>query len=165
MSEHSQNTGAKLDSRTIAIWAGTVIIVFGLLWLFFSIRGLHAQIRDERSQAEARVEQERKRSAIRLAEGMSALFAPLILNSTDGGATMKTVCEAVASKGTVELIIVTDTSGNVVATSNARFANNPIPEMATQTVTETLENGAWQVTRPVVWNNNRVGSIRIKVAF
>lgn len=165
MSEHSQNTGAKLDSRTVAIWAGTVIVVFGLLWLFFSFRGLNAQIREERSQAEARIGQERKRSSIRLAEGMGALFAPLILNSTDGGATMKAVCEAIASKGTVELIIVTDTSGNVIATSNARFASNPIPEMATQTVSELEENGSWQVTRPVVWNNNRVGSIRIKVAF
>ncbi len=176
MSESTESKSPGMDPRVLGVWAAIAIVIFALLWLMFSFRALSGELaqqkdahavalKAEQEAAAAALDADRRAGTARLAEGMGTVFAPLILNNPDGGATLKLVCESLASSRTVELVIVTDTDGKVLATSNASFADRSFPEMSSQGTAEVKEDDGWLVTRPVTFNNNRIGAIRIKVKY
>lgn len=172
MSESTTEQQRAIDKRIFLVRAVIWIVVIALVLLIFWMRT--AELNRVKQQAEkdlqgakesaaAALDEDRKQNAIRLAEGMGAVFGPLIASDRDMTDAMKSVVETASSRGKIELIVVTDSTGRVLATSNARLALGTFPEIVSPQGSERKTEQAWDVTRPILYGGNPVGGIRIVV--
>lgn len=172
MSESRLEEQRAVERKIFFVRAAIGVIVVALVLLIFWMRNAEMSRVKEQAQkdlraanetAAAKLDADRKQNAIRLAEGMGAVFGPLIASDRDMKDAMKSVVETASSRGKIELIVVTDATGKVLATSNARLALGTFPEVMDPSGTERKTETGWEVTRQILYGGNPVGGIKIHV--
>jgi hypothetical protein len=162
MSENEKQP-TPITAKVIGIWVVIAAVVLALVWQMIHARGLAAEVEAEKQRSADAMFAANKESAIRLAEGLGMALAPTFGKPTSNVEDLKAICSSIAAKGTVATIVVTDSNGRLLATSDAGLTNKTFYEMGTQTVTEAREGESWVITRPILNNNTRLGGLRIWV--
>lgn len=137
----SENSAARIGIY-IAVGA-TVLLIIVLLWMLNS-----ARVKGEDMAASAN-----KAGMVRSAEAFGAAVLPLLDMKNKGMLTddseMQRVVEGVVQQGNFELAVVTDTRGNVVASSDTKFNGQQYSGLTPATGHEKKVDGAWEIARPV----------------
>jgi len=129
----------------------------------FALRAARNDLEEQKAELASKMEEMRKQHAMKLADNLAKTFGTVIaLDTTPKKEHLKNVCDALARADPIQTVIVTDVEGRVVATSDPN-EEGFVAEMATKTTTEAREGDVWIVTRPIVQNDMRVGTLRIRV--
>ncbi|HWP31303.1 MAG TPA: hypothetical protein VNK96_06235 [Fimbriimonadales bacterium] len=152
-----------INAQVIGIWLVMLAVIITLLWQMFALRAARNDLEKQEAEFASKMDEMKKQSAIVLAENLTTTFGTLLaLDTTPTKDYIKNICDALARKGPIKTLIITDVEGRVVVTSDPSEEGFKT-EMAKVTVSEAREGDMWVITRPIIQNNMRVGTLRIKV--
>ncbi len=156
--------GLRFKAGVVGIWLAIAAVIAVLVWHVVLVSSLRAEVKTQAAQGEQAVASAEKTGAVWTAEALAAALDPLIYDRPEGDSeTLQAVCESVVRNEQINLVVVTDPSGLVLASSDANLLNQNFPKMADQKGTEEQEDDAWVVVRPVMHGPIHVGTVRVRV--
>lgn len=163
-SNESQPVGTKWDLRAIALLVAIAAGVILLVYQVFAIRSLRGDLGRQAESHAAALKQKAQDDAVLVAEALAVTLDPLIYASaSDDRTTLNAIANAIVRNNRIEQFIVTDPMGRVLATSDANFADQFLPELVKERRAVTADGKSFVVTRPIEHDTTALGFLRIKV--
>lgn len=163
-SNESQPIGTKWDLRAIALLIAISAGVILLVYQVFAIRSLRGDLGRQAERHAAAMKQKAQDDAVLVAEALAVALDPLLYSSaSDDRSTLDAVAKAVVRNNRIEQFIVTDPMGRVLATSDANFADQFLPELVKERRGVTVDGEASVVTRPIEHDSTTLGFLRVKI--
>lgn len=145
--------------RIYAWWAGIAAVIVVLLFQAWQIRSLQQEVGKVRKAAEAEIKAAKdemaKARVVAAAEAFASGVEPLMYLRNRGGEitdeTLRQVTTSLGQKGGFSLVVVLDSAGMIVATTDAtmRLGTRYPKYKGPGPREEQVEEGKWEVQRPV----------------
>lgn len=156
-SAHTDDMAVRL--RIYAWWVGIAAVIFVLLFQAWQIRSLRAEMDEAKKEAQMELASTKdelaKARVIAAAEALASGVEPLMYLRNRGGEitdeTLRQVTTSLGQKGGLSLVVVLDSAGMVVATTDATLRlGSRYPSYKGAGGRESKrEDGKWEVQRPV----------------
>jgi hypothetical protein len=161
---------AKVDVGRFGLRLAVGSVALLVLWLGWSLRQANNRAADDalaaRDAFEVQMFEARKIGVVRGAEAMAAAIIPLLdMRSKDqlkDETALQQICEHMAQGGGFEFAAIADTTGSILASSDARYTGKRYPGLTPSKPNETEKDGLYEVSRPAIRGGILFGAVVVR---